>query len=194
MSLKHILLGMLDEPRSGYDLKKEFDQSLRNFWQAELSQIYPQLQKLEDEGFLKSKQEASPEGPPRRVYRRSAKGRRELLQWLRAGPQLGKDRVSYLAQVYFLPAFDDPNEALAYMHELRDVFATQQKKLTDIENGWASCDPGYPDKLSDEDFHAQLTLSLGLKRAATSLEWCEESISRMKARIRESMAGCQEPA
>ena len=32
MSLKHIMLGMLREPHSGYDLKKMFDGSLRNFW------------------------------------------------------------------------------------------------------------------------------------------------------------------
>ena len=89
MSLRHLLLGLLESPASGYDLKKQFDQSLRNFWHAELSQIYPQLQKLEDEGFVSSRHEDSPSGPPRRVYRRSARGRRELLDWLRAGPEIG---------------------------------------------------------------------------------------------------------
>lgn len=183
MSLKHILLGMLAEPHSGYDLKKEFDESLRNFWHAELSQIYPQLQKLENDGLLTSRQQASSEGPPRRVYRRSAKGRRELLKWLRAGPQIGKERMSYLAQVYFLPEFDDPDEALTFMHALRDGIAARLAKLENIESEWSSCDPQYPDELPDNDFHAQLTLSLGLKRLAASLEWCDASINRMQARL-----------
>ena len=37
MSLKHIMLGMLREPHSGYDIKKQFEKSLKNFWRAELS-------------------------------------------------------------------------------------------------------------------------------------------------------------
>jgi len=56
MSLRHIMLGMLREPHSGYDLKKGFDRSLRNFWRAELSQIYPLLQKMDDEGLLSDQQ------------------------------------------------------------------------------------------------------------------------------------------
>ena len=52
MSLRHILLGLAERECSGYDVKKEFDTSLRNFWRAELSQIYPQLQKLEKDGLL----------------------------------------------------------------------------------------------------------------------------------------------
>jgi len=182
VSLKHILLGMLAEPRSGYDLKKEFDKSLRNFWHAELSQIYPQLQKLEDEGLLTSKQKISSEGPPRREYRRSAKGRRELLKWLRAGPQMGKDRMSYLAQVYFLPEFDDPEESVAFMQELRDEVAKRLATLEQIEKEWQACDPRYPDELPDDEFHAQLTLALGLKRLTATLDWCDESIARMQVR------------
>jgi len=52
----------------------------------------------------------------------------------------------------------------------------------EIEREWASCDPRYPDELPDDEFHAQLTLSLGLKRLTASLEWCDESISRMQVR------------
>ncbi len=47
MSLQHILLGLLREPASGYDLKAYFDKSVRYFWAAELSQIYPTLQRME---------------------------------------------------------------------------------------------------------------------------------------------------
>ena len=52
MSLQHILLGLLREPASGYDLKAYFDSSVRYFWAAELSQIYPTLQRMEKSGRL----------------------------------------------------------------------------------------------------------------------------------------------
>jgi DNA-binding PadR family transcriptional regulator len=46
VSLKYIMLGMLREPHSGYDIGKQFEQSLKNFWKAELSHIYPLLKKM----------------------------------------------------------------------------------------------------------------------------------------------------
>ena len=182
MSLKHILLGMLAEPKSGYDLTQEFDKSLRNFWNAELSQIYPQLQKLEDEGLLTSKLKPSPEGPPRRVYRRSYKGKRELVKWLRAGPEYGKARISYLAQVYFLPQLDETDDMLDFMHQLRSDFVDRQTKYQEIEREWKRCDPRYPNDLPDDDFSAHRTLALGLKQLTATLEWCDESIAHIEAR------------
>ena len=184
MSLRHILLGMLGEPQSGYDLKKCFDQSLRNFWHAELSQIYPQLQKLEDDGLLTSRFVESSAGPKRRVYKRSAKGRRELLEWLRSGPQIGTERMSYLAQVFFLGEFGSVDEQLGFMRELRDMTAQRLARLEEIERDWKANDPRYPDELPDEDFYGQLTLTLGLKRVRASLDWCEECLERMQQRER----------
>lgn len=61
---------MLAKPASGYDLEKEFEGSLNNFWNAELAQIYPTLNKLELEGLISSKMLPSSQGPNRKVYSR----------------------------------------------------------------------------------------------------------------------------
>ena len=52
MSLNHILLGMLKEPGSGYDLGKRFSEGPIHFWSAELSQIYPALRRMTERGWL----------------------------------------------------------------------------------------------------------------------------------------------
>lgn len=39
-------------PMTGYDLSKEFDQDLMNFWHAKLSQIYPEQKKLTEERLV----------------------------------------------------------------------------------------------------------------------------------------------
>ena len=62
MSLPHLLLGLLAEPASGYDLKKSFGQTVGHFWSAELSQIYPALGRLEDDGLLRSERVGSAKG------------------------------------------------------------------------------------------------------------------------------------
>lgn len=175
---------MLREPASGYDLKKEFNQSLQHFWRAELSQIYPQLQKLESEGLLKSAAGESAKGPPRRVYRRTEKGRKELIEWLADGPKVGEERIAYLAQVYFLENLGEPNKIIAFMEELRAYMSNWLVELRETELHWRTCDPRYPDALPDSDFYAQLTLAMGLTKVQANLEWCEASLARIRARSR----------
>lgn len=182
MSLKHIMLGMLKEPHSGYDIKKEFEHSLRNFWQAELSQIYPLLQKMESEELLTSKAGQSDKGPTRRLYKRAAKGKRELEKWLSAGPKVANERIGYLAQVYFLSELKDETAVLAFMYELREFMSNWLDNLKSAEVKWKDKDDRYPDELPDEDFYAQLTLSMGVTKVGANLQWCDESIARIHAR------------
>lgn len=182
MSLKHIMLGVLSEPHSGYDIKKEFEQTLRNFWRAELSQIYPLLQKMQSEGLVSSKEDPSAIGPTRRVYKRTAKGRKELTAWLSSGPKVGTERIGYLAQVYFLSELKTDVAAIAYMQQLREYMAHWLESLELAEQCWSANDPGYPNALADEDFYPHLTLKLGLAKVRANLQWCEESIDLIKAR------------
>ncbi|MBT8131901.1 MAG: PadR family transcriptional regulator [Gammaproteobacteria bacterium] len=185
MSLRQILLGMLAKPASGYDLKHRFDQSLRHFWAADLAQIYPALKKLRQDELLDQSMEPSAKGPPRRVYRRNRKGKKAVREWLLQGPEFRNDRISYLAQVYFLADLDDPAEVLSYMHSLRKKLAEQLATLRDIDKRWRADDPKYPDELDDAAFYPQLTLQFGLDRLATTLDWCDHSIARIRRRIGE---------
>jgi PadR family transcriptional regulator AphA len=181
MSLKHIMLGILREPHSGYDIKKRFEKSLQSFWRAELSQIYPLLQKMENDGLVSSKASESEIGPTRRVYKRSAKGRRELQAWLMDGPTVGSERIGYLAQVFFLANLDG-DKAIQFMQELRQFMVDWLETLQNAEQEWRSNDPRYPEELSDEDFYPQLTLDLGLTKVRANVEWCDRCIDRIQAR------------
>lgn len=182
MSLKHIMLGMLREPHSGYDIKKTFEKSLGSFWRAELSQIYPLLQKMEGEGLLTSRAGVSEIGPTRRVYRRSAQGQRELQSWLLDGPAVGTERIGYLAQTYFLANLKDDDKAIEFMRELRTYMCDWLATLEEAEEEWRLNDPRYPDNLPDEAFYPQLTLDMGLTKVRASVEWCDRSIERIRAR------------
>lgn len=183
MSLKHILLGLLHEPASGYDVKKKFDRSLRNFWRAELSQIYPQLQKLEHAGLVTSRQVASDRGPARIEYRVTEAGRDELRDWVADGPTVGTERIPYLAQMYFLAELNDSRASYSFVKRLHSYASAWLASLKAIEAGWASDDPRYPNELPDEDFYPQLTLDFGIRRVSATIEWCEDALQRIDARI-----------
>lgn len=182
MSLRHILLGILREPHSGYDIKKTFEHSMSNFWRAELSQIYPLLQKMEKEGLVSNRKGESEIGPTKRIYTRTAKGGRELKSWLKNGPVIGTERFSYLAQVYFLGELKDNAKAIAYLEGLLSHMQEWLESLEQIEREWRLDDSRYPDALPDADFFSQLTLDLGIRKVRTNVEWCEDCLARLHKR------------
>lgn len=59
-TLKYAILGLLNQKEmSGYDLMKQFESTLCEFWTAKHSQIYPELKKLTEEGRVTYKTETS---------------------------------------------------------------------------------------------------------------------------------------
>jgi DNA-binding PadR family transcriptional regulator len=55
MALSHAILATLvGGAFSGYDLRKQFEGSVGFFWQASFQQIYRELNKLEEQGWVHS--------------------------------------------------------------------------------------------------------------------------------------------
>ncbi len=185
MSLPHVLLGMLASPASGYDLKQRFGQSVRHFWHAELSQIYPVLSKLEKDGMLTSENVPSDKGPSRKIYSRTARGTSSLKSWISDGPVCRTERLAYLTQLFFLDAVNMA-QRISFMENLRSDFAERLGELKAIEENWSSEDPRYPDELPDQELYKQMTLRSGLMKYKMMTEWCEECLNRMKKRTTEA--------
>jgi PadR family transcriptional regulator AphA len=183
MGLDHILLGLLREPASGYDLKAVFDERIHYFWPAELSQVYPALQRLERTGLLRRREAPARRGPRRRLYHTTRAGHRVLRQWLNQNAELGDERIGFLAKVYLMDELEDLAGTLRYFKQLRGIFAARLDELQAIERGWAAQDPHYPEVLSAQMFHVSLTLSKGLCSVETHVKWCDESIRRIKDRM-----------
>ena len=183
MSLEHILLGLLRQPASGYALKTIFDERINCFWTAELSQIYPTLQRLERRGLLRSRREKAKRGPGQRVYHVTSAGRRVLRAWLESDLEMGDDRIPYLAKLCSMDELGDARKTLQYLLRLRETFARRHAALQEIERCWCEDDPSFPDSLSPQMFHVLLTLRNGLCMLEARVKWCDESIRRVKARM-----------
>jgi DNA-binding PadR family transcriptional regulator len=82
MSLRHALLGLLaEQPASGWDLSRRFQDVLGAVWPAGHPQIYGELRRLEQDGLL----EVDSQGPRRRkAYRITDTGLTEVRRWLTA--------------------------------------------------------------------------------------------------------------
>jgi len=191
MSLDHILLGLLRDPATGYDLKSTFGERIRHFWSAELSQVYPALKRLEQRRMLRSRVEPSPKGPNRKVYTLTDSGRAELERWLRGGPAVGTERFAYLAQLYFMDAVGDLGETRAFMMELRDHLACWLAQLESLEQELIAAN-GDPERYGDAGFHRFATLRMGIHSIASKVAWCDETLAAIDRRL-EARSG-EEPA
>ncbi len=85
MSLRYALIAILRVgPLSGYDLQKQFSQSVGHVWHAPDSQIYPELRKMEAEGLVEGEEQARGERGTRRVYHVTDAGNEAYLQWMQS--------------------------------------------------------------------------------------------------------------
>jgi PadR family transcriptional regulator, regulatory protein AphA len=184
MSLEHILLGLLRKPASGYDLKALFDARIHYFWAAELSQIYPTLQRMERKGLLRSHQAPARRGPSRRVFQTTAAGHRILREWLEKPPELSDERILFQAKIYMMDELGDLGKTLRFMRQLREEFARRHAEVQMIERRWRENDPNFPDALSSPLFHVFLTLRKGKHSIEAHLNWCDEAIRRIAARMK----------
>ncbi|HET8730454.1 MAG TPA: PadR family transcriptional regulator [Moraxellaceae bacterium] len=82
MSLPHALLTSLTErPCSGMDLAHRFDRSIGYFWPATHQQIYRELGRLEEAGWVASAPAETGRGR-KRIYQVLPAGREELRRWM----------------------------------------------------------------------------------------------------------------
>lgn len=181
MSLPHILLGLLSEPASGYDLRNDCEKYLSFFWSANLSQIYPTLKKMEGDGLVESDLSAHSRGPARRVYTRTEEGRVVLADWLAAGPRVESERRHYLAQIYFLNEVGNSEKALKFLTELHQAMKERQDNLRSMIPEWEtkreSC---RTDDFEGDELYQHMVFGLGLEILQLYVSWCERNIARLE--------------
>lgn len=182
MALDRILLGMLTNPSSGYDLKKEFSQKQRHFWSADLAQIYPALAKLEKKGWLTSERIAPEKGPAKKIFQRTKLGTVKLVEWISSEPELGTDRIPYLGQLFFLGGVRKKDHVERHFNQLAAKFKQRLAELAMVHESWADEIDNFPDSLDDSDFYKYLTLTSGMAVWQARLDWCENSLRKIQSR------------
>ncbi len=115
----YVVLGMVRlGARSGYEIKRTVEQSIRFFWTISQVQIYPSLEQLEQAGLITGR--ADPRGKRRRrVYEITGQGEAALQQWLRnADPMPFELRDPGMVKLFFADALE-PADALDLLGVLR---------------------------------------------------------------------------
>ncbi|HZR42701.1 MAG TPA: PadR family transcriptional regulator [Ktedonobacteraceae bacterium] len=101
--ITYSVLGLLAfwGPLSGYDLKRLFDHMLSPMWGAAHSQIYHELRRMKDLGWVEMEREEQESRPDRKVYSITQSGRDALTSWQAKPASVLQLRDELLLKVMF---------------------------------------------------------------------------------------------
>jgi DNA-binding PadR family transcriptional regulator len=163
------VLGLIaGKPRSGYDIKRLVDRSIRHFWAASYGQIYPELRRLEEAGWIAG-DDVPNGGRARRVYSITPAGRRALDGWFVGLETRVELRDESLLRLFF--ADNLPREqALGLLHGRREGFRQMLEYLRGLDDGSGVPDPPFVD----------LVYRWGLEYCEWGVDWCDRQIERLQ--------------
>ena len=100
-STPYAILGLLSiQPMSGYDMRKELQQTLNYFWKESNGQIYPGLKRLAAQGLIARVHDRRKNRRERQVYTLTAQGRLRLRNWLAQPPGAQPVRSELLMKLF----------------------------------------------------------------------------------------------
>jgi DNA-binding PadR family transcriptional regulator len=88
-------------PMSGYDIKRLFDHMLSPMWGAAHSQIYNELRRMEELGWVQMQREEQENRPDRKVYSITQAGQQALASWQAKTPGVPQLRDELLLKIMF---------------------------------------------------------------------------------------------
>jgi PadR family transcriptional regulator, regulatory protein AphA len=169
MSLRHGLIGLLarEGPQTGYQLTKAFDRSVNFVWNALPGQIYPELARLVDAGFIRQT-DSGPRGAKR--YEATPEGIAELRRWITEDEPNRAIRNDTLLRVFFANLVD-PTEAEALLRREADVYRRYLALLEDF-----AAEPAR----TPSERASRLTVDAGIRVTKARLEWAENAIDEIR--------------
>lgn len=169
------ILGMLmTGPKSGYDLKRDFEEQISHFWNESLGQIYPALHRMQDEGLVSVRTQRARRRPDRKVYRITQAGEEAFRDWLAQPAAASSVRNELLLKVFFGPEMS-PAQVLDHI----DRFESKQRELGALyqlfekEIDQRTVSP-------ERKLYWRLAVSSGRHINRARLSWCREARAAVK--------------
>jgi len=161
----YIIIGMvLHEELTGYDMKKEIDSTIGNFYKSSYGSLYPALKKLTEKGYLTMTEQM--EGNKQKKYYKATNfGKAFFLDWLSEpiNPKVSSD--DHLVRIFF---FDELSRDIREKRFQELEFYSQQmlQQLEGIEKELA-------EEIANNDnyYYRMSTLYFGLLSATTTIRF-----------------------
>jgi DNA-binding PadR family transcriptional regulator len=156
---------LLGQSRSGYEVAGIVAKSVARFWPIEKSQVYTELARLEELGYVHARDVAQQRRPDKRVFELTESGRTQFERWLTTPGHLRERRRNPFLVKLFFGAHLSPDQLTALIAAQRADAEADRTSYRAIV-----------DHLADrpEARFGRATAVYGLRRAEATIAWCDQ--------------------
>ena len=184
-TLGYAILSLLARtPLSGYDIAREMKRPQSFFFgQAQISQIYPELARLEGFELVTSVSIEQQGKPDKKVYTISSAGLQEIQSWVVSPTPMLEVRSEFLIKAHSLWLVD-AEEVLPHFNEHarhhREHLAVYEAHLAQMEERWGTSIA----LLHTQEFGDYLTVKRGVSYEREYLSWLEWAMTILEVRAK----------
>jgi DNA-binding PadR family transcriptional regulator len=166
-----ILAALLEGESSGYDLAKDFDASVANFWSATPQQLYRELEKMADEGLVAARIVPQERRPNKRMFALTEAGRAALHDYTARSPKPTAVRDELLVQVQAVEA-GDADAVRAAVRDRQQLAETKLKRYERLRERLLAGRTEAEFLAAAERVGPYLTLARGISFEQENVRWC----------------------
>jgi len=177
-TLKYAILGLINrKPLTGYDIAKEFNSGLVDFWYAKHSQIYPELKKLTDEDLLSYEIIIQGEKLEKKLYTLTEKGKNCLQKWLaKDEPLEPTPKDIFRLKAYFCDEMDHD----ILLKQFESALDKHSEKLEYLENCMEELlKTKNISKVSSPSFGDYIVLNGAIMREKNYIDWLNDCMKKI---------------
>jgi len=182
MALRNaILAALLEGESSGYDLAKDFDASVANFWAATPQQLYRELEKMAEQGLVAARIVPQERRPNKRLFALTDVGRAALRDFTAQPPKPTAVRDELLVAVQSV----DSGDADAVRSAIGERRRAAEVKLARYERRRGRLLAGRTEAefLATADrIGPYLTLARGIAFEQENVRWCAFALDVLEQR------------
>jgi len=171
--LGYALLALLARQAStGYELSARARRPLGYFWSARHSQVYPELQRLLADGWVRFEAEPGPGPRDKKLYAPTEAGLSMLREWVVQPPDPAPARDELVLKAYAVWAADPVAAARLFASEAE----LHRERLRSYEQDWRSIESRHgdgPPPVTHPDFGNYATLRCGITYERHRIAWLE---------------------
>jgi len=172
-TLKYAILGLINRnPLTGYDITKEFNSGLVDFWYAKHSQIYPELKKL-----ISYETVIQGEKLEKKLYTITENGKKCLQKWLsKDDPLEPTPKDIFRLKAYFCDEMDTDT----LLRQFQSALNKHSEKLEYLKNCMEELlKKKDVSKVSSPQFGDYIVLNGAIMREKTYIDWLEDCIKKI---------------
>jgi len=164
---------------TGYELDKFFKNSLNYFWQAKTSQIYRELNAMEDLGWLTSERVIQEDKPNKKVYSITSEGKQVLVNWILSFDMsfVGEMRNPFLMRIFFAGEAGDEGriQTLKIFKEFKNLCETYLVSMNNVLEELKQDEAN--EKYTAHVKYWKITALSGQMNLKCQIEWADKAIA-----------------